>query len=604
MHRSITFRILLLVLLLAPFARAAAADERLDLASLVDVAPLDDDASRVVAAHVIARLRGEPAPELPAGVRDDAQPRAVLVSVSNGTEPARVVMAVDRGAARAADAAVARAEKAVPDADARQWVKVDIVRHAQPLPPADPVLGFDTSLQGIGLDVGGGVALLPEEVTGRGLVAANGRLRGNAVREYLASDARRSEEDAAAAPIGEPHATHRFTAAAFFAAADDAEPAALFRGHRPFPPDAVDADELLLAAGAGAAYLAGATGEDGQFAYIYQAAHDEVAPDDYNIVRHAGACWAMLDTYGSTRDADLLAAADRAIAFMVEQVRPVRIGGKDVVGLVWDDEVSLGGNAIAVLTLADHARVTGESDHLKTAVALGDALRAAQTRSGRFLVQRQRLSTGQQFASDSPYFPGEATLALVRLAAVDPDPARAAAWLDAAELAAQYLITVRDAAVADADLPHDHWLLYALDALHRVRPREMYVEHAMRLAAAVMPDQAGDRAADDAPDRAGSWSGGRSNPSATRVEGIMAAARLARDYGRPDEATRFLAAARRGAAFQLRTQVRPESAMYFPHPTRVLGAIREDLRGTDIRIDTVQHSIAAMLAVQRALAAR
>jgi hypothetical protein len=70
-----------------------------------------------------------------------------------------------------------------------------------------------------------------------------------------------------------------------------------------------------------------------------------------------------------------------------------------------------------------------------------------------------------------------------------------------------------------------------------------------------------------------------------------------RAAGRDEDAEAFLACARRSIAFQLRTQIWPEQAMHFRNPRRALGGFREDLSGVYVRIDYVQHSLSALLAL-------
>ena len=206
----------------------------------------------------------------------------------------------------------------------------------------------------------------------------------------------------------------------------------------------------------------------------------------------------------------------------------------------------------------------------------------------------QSLSTG--FSSE--YYPGEAVLALVRLYSVDPDEK----WLDAAEKAARYLIQVRDGGIPPAAQIHDHWLLYALNELHRLRPDEMYVAHSRRIAEAILRAQIPPGGVPD-------WGGGygtppRSTPAATRNEGLCAAYRLERDFGEPERAARVLEGIRLGTAFALQTQCLPESALYLPNPRAALGGFRRSLTDYSIRMDYVQHNLSALLNYREILMAQ
>jgi len=224
-------------------------------------------------------------------------------------------------------------------------------------------------------------------------------------------------------------------------------------------------------------------------------------------------------------------------------------------------------------------------------VRLGRWIRACQVRSGEFVIHKQAYVDGQVVAFTSAYAPGEAILALTRIHRIDPKDV----WLDTAERAARYLIEVRDR----NDVKADHWQLYALDELHRRRPREAYLRQALRIGRAIVASQMRDPRHPD-------WAGGfyeppRSTPAAIRMEGLSAAYRLVRDFGTSKDAKSFLEPLLLGNAFQLGTQIYPESAMYLSDPQRVLGGVRKDLSGWEIRIDYVQHTISSLLGLYRIL---
>ena len=153
-----------------------------------------------------------------------------------------------------------------------------------------------------------------------------------------------------------------------------------------------------------------------------------------------------------------------------------------------------------------------------------------------------------------------------------------------------------------SQLIHDHWLLYALNELHRFRPDPMYLEHALRIVEAI---QAGQNRNPAFPDWAGSfYDPPRSTPAATRAEGLAAAYQLARDFVSPARAEAILETLESTVAFQLHTQFQPESVMYFDAPQRALGAFHRALNHHEIRIDYVQHNISALLGLRRILLER
>src|SRR5262249_34906170 len=161
--------------------------------------------------------------------------------------------------------------------------------------------------------------------------------------------------------------------------------------------------------------------------------------------------------------------------------------------------------------------------HIPMARKLGHYLVTQQKDTGAFVSERLFRSK-QALDYESPYYPGEAILALLRLHRLDPQ----LTWLEAARRGAAYLIEVRDAGIPEQSLPHDHWLLYALNELHRASPDRVYLEHAMRIVRTIQAAQNLDPLF---PDYHGSFfDPPRSTPVATRSEGLSAAHALAFDF--------------------------------------------------------------------------
>jgi hypothetical protein len=351
-------------------------------------------------------------------------------------------------------------------------------------------------------------------------------------------------------------------------------------------------DRLLAAARAGGEYLVRMTEADGQFIYSYDPQRDRPNVVSYNMLRHAGSIYSMCELYAVTRDAELLAAIERAIGYMKASIRPYQGREEQKVLLDRFVDIKLGGNGLGIIALAEYAKVTGSREDLELMRQLARWMVDSQSPAGEFTMHIVDFRTGKKDSHVSAYYPGEAILALLRLHDLDPDPK----WLDSAEKAAEWLIEVRDKGVPVAKLPHDHWLLYGLNELHRKRPRDLWLNHAEKITTAMMDSQHGS----DAPDP--QWAGGwyvpaRTTPTSTRVEGLLAATSLFRDHGRPEVARRTHEAALRGIDFFLRAQ--HHAADDFPNPARAAGGFGETLADDDVRIDYVQHAISALLAARR-----
>ncbi len=597
-------RILALLLVLA--ALPAAADPPPPwLDRLIGVEPLAPAAERQLA-HYLAGAFLEPgAPaELPRALESDDQSRMVFVSVSDGQRPARVLRGAGEGAARAVARLLAERGES---RDAR-WVKVDVVRavtRREGVHPSQP-LDLPRGLYGLAFEPQQGLAFLAEELVTQTLVDSDQLLRVKKI-------AGRLESVAAAESFGEDLkaralTVYRFATSGYFAGGGAVfeqglprETVPLYRGHRGF--EALSPELLLAAATSGGDYLARAVGADGRFIYSYRPKTDSER-NRYNMLRHAGTVYSMLELYQVTGEDELLAAAERAIGHLKRKIEPCNAGTAAAAGdakaacVAEDGFVKLGGNALAIIALAKHAEVTGAGEHRDLIERLGRWILATQSDAGELTVHKLHLATGKLDDHVSQYYPGEAVLALLRGGPVLGEAA-AERWGEAAAKAARWLIEVRDHKVLDSRLNHDHWLLYGLNELYRRRPEPLFLEHARRTTGAILGLQ---NRRPLYPDWLGSYyNPPRSTPTATRSEGLAAAYLLERDHGDAAEAARLLEGLELGVRFQLQTQLAPESALYLPNPRRALGGFRRSLSHYEVRIDYVQHNLSALLLLRRIL---
>jgi hypothetical protein len=561
---------------------------------LHEAPPVSSDDAAHLTRRITAELLGPGSGEIvPPDLQGDLRPRIVFVSLSDGREPARVAMGTGRGMAEAAQEALARARALVRTwtLEPPIWFKVDIVSSATLLldPEPDEIDDYDHGLDGLAFGRETGIALLPEELVAFGLMDDSGEIDWEAIAAYLAERPQRSGR--ALPPGPETHRfTHRFRTTSFFS--DGTVLVPLYRGHRLF--DDVSADELLEAAVQTGRYLKSAVRANGRVVYEYLPREDRTR-NRYNILRHAGAAYSILELYEVTGDPALLAAAQRALDYLATTARPTAGDDADMACIVERDEAKLGGSALAIVALAKHVEVTGDRRYWDLIQRLARWIPSVQEADGRFSIHKMYYSSGEIDSFRSRYYPGEAILAMTRLHALDGSEA----WLDAAQRNARYLITVRDKGLADAQLPHDHWLLYALNDLYRFRSDPLFLEHARRIAKAIVRAQNRDPTYRD-------WLGSyyrppRCVPTAIRSEGLVAAYRLLRDFGDAEEAEALVETIRLGIRFQLQHQFRPESAMYLQAPPHALGGFRMSLDDFSIRIDSPQHNLSALLGLYQIL---
>lgn len=529
---------------------------------------------------------------LPSAILQDDSPRMVFISLSDGNTPARVVMGQGGSMMQAVEQALSRMRSMMVPNYRPKWLKFDIVEQIETLPNvvAGKPLPMERSLRGIGFNQSLGIALLPEEILANRLVSNRRGLRRDRINRYL-----KAQRPFVSQQLHFNKRTqlriNSFTTSSFFSDARQIFP--LYRGHRSFDPQSPAT--LLASASLAGDYLKSAVDNNGKFVYAYRPKQDKISKN-YNILRHAGTVYAMLELYQITGDTTLLEAARRAIGYLLSFVKDCQIADvADLACVVEKDRIKLGGNALAVIALAEYTKVTQDRQYLPTLRRLAKWIQSVQAENGKFSVHKQHHASGLVENFRSQYYPGEAVLALTRMYAVEDS----ASWLDTAEKNAQFLINHRDRGVAEQQLIHDHWLLYGLNELHRYRPKQLYLDHSLRVSKAIMKKQ---NLQPDYPDWLGSfYRPPRSTPTATRVEGLCAAYQLVKDFGDSKDALSILEAVHRGIRFQLQTQFRPESVLYLKDPKRSLGGFHRSLTNFEIRIDYVQHNISSLLALYRIL---
>lgn len=355
------------------------------------------------------------------------------------------------------------------------------------------------------------------------------------------------------------------------------------------PPKVTVQDQARTATERGGDYLVRHFHMDGgYYDYVYDPKANKVK-SSYNLLRHAGTTYALLSLYEKAPKPEYLKTSEEALKFLYIQEAPCPAPHATLKCLYEDGSVKLGGNALAVLAFTEHVRVTGEEMYLKKAQTYAAWIVATQNDAGEF-TQHEQEKDGDTTDLISEYYPGEAIFALMRLYALDHDEK----WHTAAAKAAHWLIEVRDAGKPVANLPHDHWLLYGLNELHATDGDALYVEHARKITDAIAGLQ--HTTADDSRWIGGFYNPPRSTPTATRVEGLVAAHALFVRAGDPAYATRAQEVIDRAVPFLLRTQVTSERAQNLGlNAEGALGGFTESLEEYNIRIDYVQHNISALL---------
>jgi len=518
-------------------------------------------------------------------INSDVKPRILFISVSDSYSAASVFIGKGKGLLNAIENCIVKLNNKLDEDYVIKWIKVDIVSDVIGIEinDLDKALIWDRSLFGLAFNKETGIALLPEEITTYTIIDSKQKLNKKKLFRYLRGDSHSIEIEEETLFIKNSQ-IFRFLTYSFFL--EDSKFITMYRGHRMF--EKLSSHEILDAASNGGKYLVKAVKPNGKFMYSYLPKTSK-EKKKYNIVRHAGTIYSMLQLYEATGENELLEKSGVALEYLISNVKTMAIENGDFICIVENGKTKLGGNALTVIALLKYYTQTKEQNFLDIAIGLGDWILASQNKEGEFVIQTQLFSSGEVTKFRSQYYPGEALLALVRLFQTNGQ----FKWLNAAESGAKFLINIRDGMKEDNELAHDHWLLYALNELYRFRPNKIYLDHSMRLANAILNSQ---RDTADFRDWNGSfYTPPRSTPTATRMEGLYAAYQLARDYNNDEMRSKIRKGLERGIRFQLQTQFRPETAIYLNDPQRAMGGFKRSLTNYEIRIDYVQHNISSLL---------
>ncbi len=373
----------------------------------------------------------------------------------------------------------------------------------------------------------------------------------------------------------------------------------------PAQPKAPTAMELDQAATRAKGYLVRALNEDGSFVYRRNLDPTITVKPSYNLLRHAGAIYALAmyeDAFGDGTTVSTIVEASKFLQNTLGEVPDQ----KNMLA-IWSDPkliysdrepiAKLGGTGlglIALLMAESHSPGLTSSD---TLVKMGNFLLFMQRPDGGF-VSRFRQSTGKDFSWQSQYYPGEAALGLVMLYEYTQE----VRYLQAAANALAYLAQIR---FGQPVVAADHWALLAThrvlkhqDALGNKPSMDLLIGHSAQITDSILV-----RRYSYPPDTVfhGALGGqARTTPTATRLEGLLAAYEfLPQQYGDLLQIVEEVAADSVG--FLVRSQqTQGEFVGAIPRAIKPLGGEGEQIqkfnqRVGEVRIDYVQHALSAML---------
>ncbi len=213
---------------------------------------------------------------------------------------------------------------------------------------------------------------------------------------------------------------------------------------------------------------------DGSYVYLYNR-DQEVQPDAYNIVRHAGVTMALYQVAGRLGDDASFEVAERGTAYLIDSLHHY----DDWAGPVEDGNIKVGAAALMTIALAERRLLTGEDVHDEVMRDLGRFMLAQQKDNGGYFTKWFVESESMDIVSTSAYYPGEALWALAMLHEAFPGEG----WDAAAWRTADFVTLLRD---DEEQVPYpplnDHWAAYGMAEMAEWGLADHHIAYAKRLA--------------------------------------------------------------------------------------------------------------------------
>lgn len=355
-------------------------------------------------------------------------------------------------------------------------------------------------------------------------------------------------------------------------------------------------------------YLIRNCDDKGKFTYRINTNPQVKLYPKYNILRHAGAIYALALYARMFPDKATRKALDRSVRFFMNaSVAPVP--GREDLLAAWSyekisrkkapDQAKLGGTGLGLVALLSVEKIKPGTTSIDVLQKMGRFLIFMQKQDGSFYSKYIPAQGGKDDSWTSLYYPGEAALGLLMLYERDPSPR----WLQAAAEAIAYLARIRS---GRPFVEADHWALLATadllplyDRCRQPLPREAILHHAAQICNGILVSKI--QFPENSKEYGCLTNDGRTASTATRLEGLLAALTFLPE-GKVLLRKRITSAIHEGITFLLRSQIR--SGDYSGGFTRAVRPLPLEhprytksfnRRSTEIRIDYVQHTLSAML---------
>ncbi|MBU1911240.1 protein containing Six-hairpin glycosidase-like domain protein [Patescibacteria group bacterium] len=411
----------------------------------------------------------------------------------------------------------------------------------------------------------------------------------------------------------------------FITYGDDVLP--LFRGYpQPAPLSKTIAEEASKEA---VNWIYNNMNSEGKFLYYYDGVNDNFKDhehpgredDDryYNILRHCGGIFALLKYYETEPDKKYPDAADKALDYLMKQIKERTIDGEKAYYIFYNKKSKLGGSGLALVTITKYYKASGDDKYNKYAKGLArhivSQINEKGVMQGYYIHPMYNnseplidLTPEENQMLYSPYYPGESLMGLALFDRYMNEDEELRKEMRSSSLKAiEYLITEQPKLIESKynDLPNDSWLMQAIHEWWFLPEfqKKKYSDYVFDSAKQLMKHQYTEK---NSPyyDYVGGFyyfDGEHVYPDGARGEGLIDAHFLAKEIGDNKTAAELLHGSKELARNLLQARVTKESAFLYPNPNLSIGAFRFKLTRHWLRVDVAQHNGVFFMGLARAM---
>lgn len=205
--------------------------------------------------------------------------------------------------------------------------------------------------------------------------------------------------------------------------------------------------------------------DNGKFIYGYNIM-EGYEFTNYNILRHSGTIWSMIKYYQIKPNELLKNKIDTAIKYLISNIIVKNNNAYVVENKT--NEIKLGGNALALITLSEYLNIFNNDEYFELAKKLATGIISMQNNDGSFKhVLNLDGSIKENFRT--VYYDGEATLALLKFYQVSND----ITYFSHSQIAIDYFI------LNNYNRYHDHWISYTMIEYLKYDSSDKYISFAL-----------------------------------------------------------------------------------------------------------------------------